>query len=172
MDKKKNPWLPYLIILAVLVILLVFTQWKESGYEVQIRKISDVKAESVTSFTVSKDQSTVTLEHVDTLWVFSPPDTGSASQYKIREFIKDVLNGEREGAVTDDTSKYEKYGLTQAKTVKLVLMQGDKTVLTLYAGRSVTDYQLEYIRYEDDPNVYPVRQKVLSRMGASANWWR
>ena len=172
MDKKKNPWLPYLIILAVLVILLVFTQWKESGYEVTIERIFDVKAESVTSFTVSKDQSVVTLTHVDTLWVFTPPDTGSASMFKMKEFIKDVLNGEREGAISADTSKYEKYGLSTGKAVKLTVKKEDKTVATIYVGRSVTDYQLEYIRYEDDPNIYPSRQKMLSKMGASANWWR
>ncbi len=172
MDKKKNPWIPYLIILAVLVILLVFTQWKESGYEVTIKRIVDVKSESVTAFTVAKDQSIVTLEHVDTLWVFTPPDTGSASMFKIKEFIKEVLNGEREGAVTDDTSKYEKFGVTESKATKLVIKQEDKVVVTIYIGRSVTDYQQEYIRYENDPNVYPARQKMLSKMGASAGWWR
>ncbi len=75
MAKKKNPWLPYVIILGVLVILLVFTQWKESGYEVTIKRIVSAKAEDITSFTISNEQSTITLEHVDTLWVFTPPDT-------------------------------------------------------------------------------------------------
>jgi hypothetical protein len=172
MDKKKNPWLPYIVIFVILLILLVFTQWKESGYEVTIKRIVDVKPESITSFTVFKDQSMVTLDHVDTLWVFTPPDSGSASMFKIKEFIREVLNGEREGAVTDDTSKYEKFGLTENKAIKLVIRQDDKVVVTIYTGRSVADYQQEYIRYENDPNVYPARQKMLSKMGASASWWR
>lgn len=172
MAKKKNPWLPYLVILVVLVILLVFTQWKESGYEVTIKRIVDAKAESITSVTISKEQSTVTMEHVDTLWVFSPPDTGSASMFKIKEFTKEILNGEREGAVTSDTALYDKYGVTESKAVKVTLRQGDKVVSVFYAGRSSTDYQLEYIRYADDPKVYPARQKMLSRMGATAAWWR
>lgn len=172
MDKKKNPWLPYLIVLGVLIALLIYTQWKESGYEIKIRRIVNVKDDVITSITISKNNSAVTLEKADTLWVFQAPDTGAVSVYRIKEFFKEVVNGEYENAITSDTALYDKYGVTADKATKVVLRKQDEVIANFYVGRSVTDFQLEYIRFENDPRVYPARQKMLNKMGTTAGWWR
>lgn len=172
MDKKKKAWVPYMGVLSLLIILFIYTQYRESQHQVDIKPIFDFNTDKITSFTITKDNASVTLIKNDTSWVFPAPDTGRAQDYKIKDFIKEVLKGEREAVVTDDTSKYEKYGVTEAKATKLTVMKDETTLATILVGRSSTDYNQEFIRYENDPRVYPARQRMLNRMGASVSWWR
>jgi len=169
---KRNPWMPYLIVVGALLLLWGYTKWRDSKYEVEIRPIFSFKAESVTGFKITKDNVSVNIVKRDTVWAFASPDTGHPEKYKIDEFVRDFLKGERERSITDDTANYAKYGVNENKSTRVELMNGDEIITKIYVGRSESDYLQEYVLLENDPNVYPVRQKLLNRLGAVASWWR
>ena len=169
---KRNPWLPYLTIAGVLVLLWGYTQWRDRKYEVQIKPMFSFKPEAVTCIKIAKENVSVTMIKKDTLWTFAQPDTGMPEKYKIDEFFKDVLKGEREGTITDDTAHYSKYGISDGESTQVVLTGDEGFLEKIYIGRSESDYTQEYLRYENDPNVYPARQRLINRLGAVASWWR
>lgn len=171
-NMKSNPWLPYLIVFGILILLLVYTQFREQQYQAVIEPIFKFKPDEVTGFSISKDNVSVTIVKKDTAWVFAEPDTGQPAKYKIEQFFKDVLKGEREGSVTDDTSRYAKLGVHETSATKLVIRHEQKELAIVFAGRSQTDYNQEYLRYADDLRVYPARQKLVNKLGAVAIWWR
>lgn len=171
MDKKRNPWLPYLAILAILLIWFVYNQFSGKQYEVQILPLFDIKPEKVTRVVISKDGERVTLVRMDSTWTFAEPDTGRPAEFRIEQFEKDVLRGEREGSITSDTAAYRSYGVAD-DAMHLEIWAGDNKVGGVRVGRSGKDFSLEYVRYDEDPHVYPSRQRMLNRVGSTADWWR
>jgi len=169
---KKNPWIPYLAILGLLILWFVYSQFRSKQYEVMIEPLFDFPPKSVTEFTITQDTVSVRLIRADSLWFFAAPDTGLPALYKIEQFVKDVLQGEREGYVTEDTSRYDVYGISKTKAIRLQL-KGDSDVLTtILVGRSTSDFNQEFVKYSGDPKVYPSRQKILNKLGVTASWWR
>ncbi|MBX7151316.1 DUF4340 domain-containing protein [bacterium] len=171
-NMKSNPWFPYLAVFGILILLLVYTQFREQKYQAIIKPIFKFKPEEVTGFSISKDNVSVSIVKKDTAWFFAEPDTGQPAKYKIDQFLKEVLRGEREGAVTDDTSRYAKLGVQETFATRVIIRNEHEDLATIFVGRSQSDYNQEYIRYSDDPNVYPSRQKMVNKLGAVASWWR
>ncbi len=171
-EKKKNPWIPYLGVLALLLLWFVYSQFREQRYEVKIEPLFDFPYAKLAAFSITQDSATVTLLKADSVWVFAAPDTGSPAAYKIEQFLKDVVRGEREGHVTDDTSRYEQYGVSADKGIRVELRDATALLARVYVGRSVSDFNQEFVRYEGDPRVYLSRQRIVGKLGATATWWR
>lgn len=172
MAEKKNPWLPYLGVLVLLLLWFVYSLFREKQYEVDIEPLFDFAYEKLSAFSITRDSSTVTLLKADSVWVFASPDTGSPAAYKVEQFLKDVVRGEREGYVSDDTSRYDQYGVSDTKAMQIELRDAASVLERAYVGRSTSDFNQEFIRYEGDSRVYPSRQKLLNKLGATADWWR
>ncbi len=172
LSNKQKMWVPYIGILSVLLILLVYSQYRQRRYEVRIEPVFAFKPDDVTSFTIWKDNLSVTIAKQDSVWIFAAPDTGQPAKYKIEAFFKDVVKGEREGFISDDTSTYSKYGVSDAKAVRVDLRNGDETHSSVFLGQSVSDYNQEYIRYSNNPKVYPARQSMINKLSGAASWWR
>jgi hypothetical protein len=172
LSNRQKGWIPYVGILSVLIILLIYSQFRQKKYEVSIEPIFKFKTEDVASFTVYKDVLSVTIARQDSSWKFAAPDTGKPSSYKIDEFLKDVVKGQREGFITADTSTYAKYGVDGGQATKVELRSTDNVLAVIFVGQSPSDYAQEYFRYSNDQRVYPARQKMTVRLGAVASWWR
>lgn len=172
MAKKQNPWMKYIILLAVAVLLLLVVSLKNRRYRPQITDVFDVKVEDVNAFTVSKDTLSVTLMKSDTCWVFAEPDTGVVKDMKIENFFKYVVAAEKSGFVTKNPEKYEQFNVSDQKGLKVELKKGEYVLGTIYLGRSKTNWSQDYIRYPDDPKVYTSRKKMLSYVSERAGFWR
>jgi hypothetical protein len=172
LNNTHKAWIPYVGTLAVLLILFFYSQHRQQKYEVKIEPIFNFRADEVTSLTIRKETSSVTLVKMDASWKFATPDTGKPAPYKMDELFKDVIQGQREDAVTSESSDYGKYGVTADKATKVELKKAEEILSTVFIGQSPTDNLQEYIRYNDDPRVYPARQKMIGKLGAVASWWR
>lgn len=170
MDSLKG-WKPYVILLGVLVLLLIYTQWKESRYQPTVEPIFRAKASSIVSFTIARGMSEFTIVKLDSSWVFESPDTGVVDTLKVRQFLESVMTAKREDYVTEDTSKHVTYDVAGDRAVKLSVRHesGEETV---YLGRSRSDYNREYIRFPDDPRVYLIHDDILRMVGATISYWR
>jgi len=171
MAKSKNPWLPYLGILGLLILWFAYSQFRGRKYEVQIDPIVPFAVDDVARFSIEKDGLRVTIEKKDSTWTFSLPDTGRPAEYKMNQFVTNFLKGEREGAVTADTAKYGDYGVS-TDAMHVIIYANDGSSISFWLGASKTDSRSEFLRYDPDPNVYPARQRMMGRVQASADWWR
>lgn len=172
LNAKLKPYVPYIGILLVLGILLMYSQMRQRKYEAKIEKVFDFAATEVTEFTVSKDDVKVTIAKGDSSWFFAAPDTGTADDYRVKQFIREVLGATREDAVSEDTIKYNEYGVTESSAVKIELRANGKQLSKVYLGQSKKDVSQEYVRYAGDDRVYPLRGRVISSLSAAASWWR
>ena len=170
MDNLKG-WKPYVVLLGVLILLLIYTQWKESRYQPTEEPIFKAKPASIVSFTIARDMSVFTIARQDSSWIFKGPDTGVVDTMKVRQFLESVMTAKREDYVTEDTSKHLNYDVAGSRAVKLIVRHehGEETV---YLGRSRSDYSREYIRFQDDPRVYLMHDGILGLVGATISYWR
>lgn len=172
LKEKIRPYAPYLGILGILLILLVYTQYRQRKVEVSIDPVFDFKPEKVTAFTVTKENQSVVIVRADSAWAFAAPDTGRPEKFRMDQFVKEVLGAQHEGPVVRDTVLFEKYGLTASKATVLEV-RGEGGVLSrIYIGQTASDATSEYLRYEDDDRIYPVRGRLSYRLSATASWWR
>lgn len=172
MRNKLKGWIPYLVILATLILLLIYSQARQRSFEVTIEPLFEVEASQLSSIQITKDTLSVELVRLDSQWVFAAPDTGRPSTYRVNDFLKQVLKGQREDDISKDTTQYRKYGLTADAATKVLLKDRSGLSVTAYFGRSPADYSAEFVRYDGDYRVYPLRQKALNYLGATASWWR
>ena len=172
MAKKQNPWMKYIILLAVALLLLLVVSLKNRRYQPQVTNVFDVNVEDVNAFTISKDTLSVTLMKGDTSWVFAEPDTGLVKDTKIENFFKHVVEAQKSGFVTKNTDKYDQYNVSDSKGLKVELKKGEFVLGTVYLGRSQTSWSQDYIRCTDDPKVYISQKKMLSYAGERASFWR
>ena len=172
MAKKQNPWMRYVILLAVALLLLLVVSLKNRRYQPKVTDVFDIQVEDVNAFTISKDTLSVTLMKADTNWVFAEPDTGTVKDVKIENFFKNVVNAKKSGFVTRNAEKYDQYNVSDTKGLKVELKKGDFVLGTIYLGRSKASWSQNYIRYPDDPKVYSSVKNMLSHASERASFWR
>lgn len=172
MAKKQNPWLKYIILLIIALVLLLVVSLKNRRYQPKITDVFDVNIEDVTAFTVSKDTVSVTLVKGDTSWVFAEPDTGVVRDNRIQNFLDHVVAAKKSGFITKNPEKYDQYNVSAEKGLKVELKKGEFILATIYLGRSKTSWSQDYIRYPDDPKVYISQKKMLSYVSERASFWR
>lgn len=172
MTKKRNPWIKYLIILAIAIIVLIVVNQREKQYEAKVTDIFDINPEDITAFTISKGKESVTLLNADTTWVFAEPDTGTVKDYRIDNFFRYVVNGKKTAFVTEDTAKYEQYNVTDSLGTKVELKKGEYVLGSIIVGRSQSSWAHDYIRYPDDKKVYMTQEKLLNHISEKASSWR
>lgn len=172
MAKKQNPWLKYIVLLAIALVLLLVVTLKNRRYQPDITDVFDVNVEDVTAFTVSKDTLSVTLVKGDTTWVFAEPDTGVVKDYRIENFFRNIVEAKKSGYITKNPEKYDQYNVSEEKGLKIELKKGEFVLATTYLGRSKTSWSQDYIRYPDDPKVYISQNKMLSYASERASFWR
>ena len=113
---NNNPWMKYIILLVVALVLLGVNVLKNRKHVSTSEKIFDFSSENITEFTVSKDTLSVTLIKGDTSWVFAAPDTGEVNQQKIDNFLSTVIQeGEYTDYQTKNPEKYDQYNISDDK---------------------------------------------------------
>jgi heme/copper-type cytochrome/quinol oxidase subunit 2 len=92
---NKNPWIKYIILLVVAIVLLGVNVMKNKKYQQKNESIFNISIEDVTEISIQRDTLNVTLVKKDTNWVFTYPDTGEVNQLKVDSFLKEFFdNGE------------------------------------------------------------------------------
>ena len=165
-----NTWKKYLSILAVALILLGYVYMKNSRYEEKQSNILDDNSDTISLIEIHKLDATLRLEKSDSLWVFADGDTGNVAQQKVTKLFE-ALSGSKTAYITDKVEKYTKFNV-DSSAIQLYLYSGEKERLHLYIGNSSTNYNSDYIRYENDPKVYMTSGKIINTLSESADFWR
>ncbi len=172
MAKKKNPWIKYIILLAVALALLLTVSLKNRRYQQKVSDVFDVNVEDISTITISKDTVSVTIMKGDTCWVFAEPDTGVVKETRINNFFSNVVKAQKSGFVTKNPEKYDQYSVSDQTGLRIEMKKGDFVLATAYFGRSKTSWAQDYIRYPDDPKIYTSQKKILSSVSERASFWR
>lgn len=172
MAKKKTSWGIYVAVLAIAILLLLVVRLKENKYEQKVTDIFNVDVENVNAFTITKGEVSVTLMFADTTWIFAEPDTGKVKQFRINNFLNNVVKGKKTGFATDKTEKYSQYNITDELGTKVDLKKGETVLASVIVGKSKASWAQDYIRYPNDPKVYITQKKLLNYLSEKASFWR
>ena len=171
MAKKKNFMMTYIIVFVVLVGLWILVSQRDKKFEQKNEPIFSINPTTLTSFTVSKGKTAVTLLKKDSLWVSQEPDTGNVEQNRIKSVLENTLKVKRTVFITDKPEKYSQFSV-DSNAVKIELFVSGKKVEELLIGRSKTSWSTNYIKYPDDPKVYISQESILNRIQEKADFWR
>ncbi|RKY52297.1 MAG: hypothetical protein DRP89_07915 [Candidatus Neomarinimicrobiota bacterium] len=172
MAKKKSSWGIYVAVLAIAILLLLVVRLKENKYEQKVTDIFNVDVENVNAFTITKGEVSVTLMFADTTWIFAEPDTGKVKQFRINNFLSNVVKGKKTGFATDKPEKYSQYNITDELGTKVELKKGETVLASVIVGKSKASWAQDYIRYPNDPKVYITQKKLLNYLSEKASFWR
>ncbi len=172
MAKKKSSWGIYVAVLAVAILLLLIVRIKENKYEQKVTDIFKVDVENVNAFTITKGEVSVTLMFADTTWIFAEPDTGKVKQYKINNFLNNVVKCKKTGFATDKAEKYGQYNITDELGTTVELKKGETVLASVIVGKSKASWAQDYIRYPNNPKVYITQKKLLNYLSEKASFWR
>jgi len=172
MAKKRTSWGIYAAVLVIAILLLLIVRLKENKYEQKVTDIFNVDAENVNSFTITKGEVSVTLMFADTTWIFAEPDTGKVKQFRINNFLSNVVKGKKTGFATDKAEKYSQYNITDELGTTVELKKGETVLASVIVGKSKASWAQDYIKYPNDPKVYITQKKLLNYLSEKASFWR
>ncbi len=169
---KKTNWMPYIIVLIVLALLLVYVQMKDRRYDHAVTPIFNIEPDEITAVTIHKEGNEVTLLRGDSLWTFLEPDTGFVKEFKINNFMEYVVKGKKGTIVTENPDRYVNFNVDDSTATRIELKQGEEILASLLVGRSNAGYGNDNIRIPGDARVWQSQDKLLTRLSEKASFWR
>jgi regulatory protein YycI of two-component signal transduction system YycFG len=169
---KKTNWTPYIVVLIVLALLLLYVQMKDKRYDHSVTPIFNIEPEAITAVTIHKSGNEVTLLRGDSLWTFLEPDTGFVEDIKINNFIDFVVKGKKGTILTENPERHTHFNVDDSSATRIELKQGEAVLKSLLVGRSSSGYGNDNIRYPGEAAVWQSQEKLLSRLSEKASWWR
>jgi hypothetical protein len=172
MARKKNPWIKYLLILGVAVILLIVSMLKNRRYQQESKPIFDLKKEDITALTILSDQDTVSIRQLnDTTWTPVEPDTGDIDESKVDRLISGLMEMEQTGIATQKPEKHETYNVGDNST-RVDLKKGESILKSFYLGRSKSSWSQGYLRFEGEDKVYRTTKNLSYLANPDPGYWQ
>ena len=97
----------------------------------------ELKQDGVTKLEIgNKDKGTVTLEKKGDKWEVTAPVSAPANQSHVESLLKNLETLAIEQRITEGAKSYEKYELSEGKSVHVVVYKGADKVLDAHFGKS------------------------------------
>lgn len=170
MDKKI--WTRYIIALTAVLLLLWYVNAKNSGYQADSSEILPFTTEEISAFEIVSGTGTLRMQKSDSLWTWTHGDTTHPSPAKVNRAME-ALSGEKGSFLTEKTDSYGMYNV-DSTALLLRIFTGDAAneQLSLYIGKSSSQYTADHIRYTDDPRVYMTKKKLLNTLSTDSSFWK
>jgi len=162
-----------LIILAILVLAFFITQYQQNRTTTTSTRLFDGNVENIHKILIQKGETAIELvrEAADA-WEITGNDTLLVRENRITNLFEDVLTVERETLVSRNPEKYDKFAIDDSTGTHLALIDVAGNTSAYYVfGRSRTDWAHNYVRTEDEPEVYLTSKSVIHHLSTSEQFW-
>lgn len=172
MANKKNPWVKYLVILGIAIVLLLFSVLKNRRYQQETSPVFELQEKDVTAISIISPQDTVSFQQLnDTTWTPIEPDTGDINESKVERFIGGLLEMKQTGIATEKKDKHATYNVDDKSTL-VELKKGEKVLTSFYLGRSKASWSQGYVRFKGENKVYRTNKNLSYLASSNPESWQ
>ena len=161
-----------LIILAILLTILFISQNRQLNYNSKSSKLFTIDKDDIVRFLIQNKSDAIELSKNDSVWTISGVDSLEVKQQSIDNFFDKVLLVETSTLVSKNPEKWLKYSVDDSTGTHLALIDSEGNTKN-YAvfGRSKSDFSRNYVRKQQNPEVYLTSSSVLHFISTSPNYW-
>ena len=161
-----------LIILGMVIVVFMINQYLQNKHTTKSDVVFDGSIDDVTKILVQKGDDAIELIKNNEIWEIAGNDTMLIRQNRLDNLFNTVLSVERETLVSENYSKWKKFSVDDSMGTHLALID-DKGNTTAYLvfGRSKIDWSHNYIRLDQDPEVYLTNTSVIHHLSTSLTFW-
>ena len=160
MAKQKNPWIKYLVILGIALVLLLISFLKNRRYQQETSLVFDLKKEDITAISIMSSEDTVSFRQLnDTTWTPIEPDTGDINVTKVNRLITGLVELKQTGIPTENPEKHTTYNVNSGSTL-IDLKKGEDVLESFYLGRSKSSFSHGYLRFKGENTVYRINKNL------------
>ena len=170
---KSKPWRNIGIVLAVLVVIYLYTKLQETRYTTPTDVVFDIQADDVSRFVIKEgDQRIELVRWGDTLWVVTDYEEHEVRRWRLDSFFNMVLGMERESMVSDNPDKWAAYGVDDSTGRHLQVYDlGGALAADLVVGQSSANWQSNYVREAGQDQVYLTIRSIANFLSADTTFW-
>ena len=170
---KSKPWRNIGIVLAVLVVIYLYTKLQETRYTTPTDVVFDIQADDVSRFIIKEgDQRIELVRWGDTLWVVTDYEEREVRRWQLDSFFNLVLGMERESMISDNQDKWATYGVDDSTGRHLQVYDlGGDLAADLVVGRSSANWQSSYLREAGRDAVYLTTKSIYHLLSADTTFW-
>ncbi len=161
-----------IIFLGVLVIGFVLNSYYQSRHTTKSSAIFDGDVSNIKKVLIQNLGNALELVRQDTVWSISGNDTLVVRENRIDNLLNTVLAVNRETLVSKNPEKWVKFSVDDSSGTHLALIDAkDETMAYFVFGRSRSDWAHNYVRINDEPEVYLTDTNVIHHLSASPTFW-
>ena len=161
-------------IIAILLLLAIYLFNQNSQKQYIGKEVAALNIDSslITSFTIANPIDTISISKIDTLWEITDNDTLNIKQRSIDMFFDKVLVVKKGTLISKNKDKWSIYSVHDTNATHLSLFDNQKNVLgSFYIGQSKSNYANNYIRMNNDDNVYLTSDNIFYYMNPNVDYW-
>ncbi len=162
-----------LILIVVLIVLIaLFLIVRRGKPDEKVLRVFDADSTRIGGFELYNAADTIAVHKVAGQWMLSKPVKWPANPDRMRYFFSEVLPATYSGnPMSEDPKSHSNYNLEPDKALHLKVMDtGGKVIAHCLFGNSGNPF--DYFRFDGDPNVYRVQQKILGYFEPDISGWR
>ena len=154
--KVKKEYLFLAVIIIALCVYLILRNRDRTHYV--LPELPKVEKTEITGLVVSRADSSITLKRRDDKWSLHPQGY-PADQEKVDKML-DAVSGLTLTALVSESRNYSPYELTDDKKIGVEALGEGGALSRFDIGKPATTYRHTYIRVDNNPAVYQVRENI------------
>ncbi|MFA6475446.1 MAG: DUF4340 domain-containing protein [Patescibacteria group bacterium] len=150
-----------IILIGTFVLLVGIFSWQywskastQKQATVQKQFISDFSVDAVTELSITKGDTTTTLQKQSDQWVITSNNNVAADDSAIKALLNTLHDSTIQATITNTTDQAELYGLDQAQVIHIVAKNNGQTVADVQVGKIGKAYNTWYGTRNTDQTVY------------------
>ena len=168
-----NKSLQYLLIsFGVLLLLYIFNEGQQNKYISSIESIFDVNKNDIDKI-VLKDSSgdSLSLIKSDTSWSIVNHDSLIIKDRQIDQFWEKVISGKYDMLMSNNSTKWGKFGVDDSSGKRLSLYKDNKVLVTAIFSNKGQDYSHNFYRMVGKDDVYRTSENIFYLLNTRPTYW-
>ena len=161
-----------LIVFGLLVILFFLNRRSQANLTVEGTGIFFGNNDEVFRFLIIDGTDSLEMTRNDSTWTISQADTLIIKNNQIEKLFDRVLQVKKEVIVSKNPEKWSTFGVTDSLGKHFSFFDKDNIIIGSYIfGNEGQDYQHNYIRDENENNVFRTNDNVYFLLNSSNTYW-
>ena len=159
-------------VVALLLVVYILNQNNQKQYTAKETAALDIDLNKMFSFTISDPSNSITISRIDTTWEIVNNDTLNIKQQSIDTFLEKVLSVKKSTLISKNKEKWGIYSVHDSNATHVSIFDKENNSINkFYIGQSKSNYANNYIRTENDDNVYLTSENISYYLRPMATYW-
>ena len=161
-----------IIVVVILLLAVVLKLNSDQKHNTSSLTLFTGQIEDIQKILIQKGEDAIELYREDEIWKIAGNDTLDIRENRITNFFDNVLTAGRETLVSTNPEKWGTYSVDDSTGLHLALINdADETFGYFVFGRSKKDWSHNYIRTDNDPDVYLTSTSIIHHLNARDTFW-